>query len=322
MQIKIYKERFKDLYDLNSNIDSFEEIFRRYTELNKKIDEGSARIEEIRKDADNDALCSKCDDYIVHANRMCTSLSNVKGVKELLENHPIVLEYLDLRDKLSRHKGDKEDCIHFFDIIWAETFEFVLLHDNAKKYILELTENKMIDITDYDSDLANFMIECMKKCYSLFEITPADLPFLMAIREDMCYEPDLSDMDPMDRDEERYLTLTGIPNEIRREYQETKKREAENKKPLDISPLHKEKLWDEFIGNNLNDEEFWLEYYRLLIAFGHDVEKLYIHASEDRKQYVIEAYHYFSSEADWNEHFRVSSPLIHEEVLKIKHLKK
>ena len=203
----------------------------------------------------------------------------------------------------------------------ADTFEFVLMHDKGKKYLLELTEKRMVDITDYNSELANFLIEELKDNYALFEITPADLPFIMAIKEDLCYDPDLSYMHPSDRDEERYYITTGVPFELRSEYQWTKKHEANNEivKPMDDDK--KEQLWNEFATKDLSDDEFWVEYYKLLMLFGHDVEELYLNASEDKKNFVIEAYHYYSSDADVNKHFRVSSPIINEEVLKLKHLK-
>ena len=316
-----YKERFLNINDLNNNLDSFEEIYKKYNILEEKIEETNKKIDEIKKDDHNALAIDKYENFRKEAYKSGCCCSSLDGYDVFLEKHPIVEEYINLGWDIDGFRRNQAELKRFFNMN-ADTFEFVLMHDKGRKYILELTNKEIIDITDYNNELANFMIECMKKCNSLFEITPADLPFLMAIKEDMNYEPDLSDMDPMDRAEERDLILTDIPDAIRREYNSVKKREEENRKPFDISPMHKEKLWNELLSKKLNDNEFWLEYYRLVIALGHDVEKLYIHAPEDRKQCVIEAYYYFAYEADYDEHFMVSSPMVNEEVLKMKHLKK
>ncbi len=179
-----YKERFLNINDLNNNLDSFEEIYKKYNILEEKIEETNKKIAEIKKDGFNARAIDKYENFRKEAYRSGCCCSSLDGYDVFLEKYPIVEEYINLGWDINGFRRNQAELKRFFNMN-ADTFEFVLMHDKGRKYLLELTEKRMVDITDYNSELSDFLIEELKECYSLFEITPADLPFIMAIKEDM-----------------------------------------------------------------------------------------------------------------------------------------
>ena len=100
--------------------------------------------------------------------------------------------------------------------------EYAVLTEGNKKFILDLHFPDMLNVTNLEKEIYDFIIEAINPNGYLLEITRDDLPTLMEIKEGIDYNPDLSYMDPISAEEEKYLILEDIPRQVYTEFQKNK----------------------------------------------------------------------------------------------------
>lgn len=249
-------------------------------------------------------------------------------IYQLLLKHPDLEEYKNLKYYLGTYLNDI-DSIETRDFCESAS-QLILLDKDDKKYLVDLKHIKMDDVTSLNSELLEFVIKMLNaRGYFVGNVKTSELPFLMAVKED------LEKNENKNLYEEHYYMDESYGYQMSKELEKArisdKKIGTENNTPFIFDSNEEKKKWDELdeIESSISREEYLLRYYKLLLLFGNDVEKLYTTiANDDEKKYVLDAYHYYSSEVlddsvDYSErkkHFRTLSPIINIEMLKRKAL--
>ena len=204
--------------------------------------------------------------------------------------------------------------------------QFVIMTINNKEYLIDLKELHKFDISNLDEDLKKFIIDMLdKQDIYIGKIDYSDLPLIMAIKEEKEELPDFKGLSFEEREIRKYLYQKAITNYIKNELLRTKLCDShDDKMPFVLNSDKQIKIWNEFDSKkqSLSEKEKILEYYKILLLFGNDIEEVYKEAPKDEKQEVIDAYYYFSTQTSEKEHFRTTSPIINEELLKRKYMKK
>ena len=257
-------------------------------------------------------------------------------ILKFLSEHEEIEEYKDLKYYVDTYLKDI-DFLKNTNICLDGQFA-LLLKDN-KKYLIDLKNLNMQDVTEYNPKLIEFIIEMLKtQCYYIGQIDQFDLPLLMNIKEDLEKDYNSENFD----EEERYSYDSKLPMHISLALKKAKladKKSFEKSEnfftrncPFILNSDEVQAKWRELdeLEPNISREEYLLRYYKLLLIFGNDVEKVYRDASDDEKKYVLDAYQFYSSDVlnlsplseERLHHFRTVSPMINIEILKRKVLNK
>ena len=212
------REYYYTLEQIGKNINKirkhYAECEKYKTEL-KKIEE---EIAIFRSNERNLYLLQILENFKEESRKNGISYTDNKNMQFFLQENPILDEYNKLEFAKKGCKKSIEELSHFTDNLFCE---YAVLTENKKKYIVDLRYCGVLDVSDLEKEIYDFIIASIKTKY-LLEITRDDLPLLMKIKEQMNYEPDLSDMDPIDAREEEYYILEDIPRQIFDEFQKAK----------------------------------------------------------------------------------------------------
>lgn len=331
------KENYMFLNEIEENIDKIRIRYEQYKKYNEEIELIDEYIDEFLSH----------NEYLVHILNKLKKESREKHIayedntyiQKFLEEHQEVKYYCEaLYDRDNYLELAKEQ----YDFLHNDYAEYALLIDKEKKFFLDLDEKEMIDVSNFEKDFLDFILKGIRTNSYLLEITPNDLPLLMAIKEEIDYsaEDDLKfDENDLEFDEddaiimeEKFYDAMIIKHQFYLEFFRTKmveeriteKDNIRTTLPFIYDSNIQIKMWNDLDARKvmLTEDEYWIEYYKLLMIFDNDIEKLYEEAPADKKGCVIDAYCYYSEVADHHEHFRTSSPLINIEVLKRKYMGK
>ena len=316
----------QSLSAVERNIEKIKVNYKLYTQYKEKSEAEEKIIKDFLSREDSKYLIDILNNFISECHRKGMYFEDNESAQRFLKEHPELDDFRRADDRECEWARRMAEAQCF---IFNEYIELVLLNKNNRRYILDLKEQEMLDVDKYDKDLADFIVDSLKKMNCMYEIEQQDLPLLMAIKDDMNYYPDLRHIEKSCRSEERYYILSGISLNIHREYVRAKMIEQnvtemdgiKGNIPFIYDEDKQEEIWKDFENTEFGEDEFWIEYYKKLILFGENIEELFKNTPQERKKYVIDAYHYYSSTYG-DEHFRIPSPLINEEVLKRRYVKK
>ncbi len=300
------------LEQLKENIEIVKEKYIRYLEARVELEDCDKEIKAFK--IKNEGLVSKLDELKEYAHSHKLKLNELKKAQKFFKANPEVKKYYvnTLRAQCMYQRVYNYTC--FYDNEYGEYF---FLNQGNKKFILDLYRCQKIDVTNYDRLFINFLKNAIDK--RMLEITPDDLPLLMAIKEELNY------IDYIDENDFMAKGLWGTPYELKREFRYAKmlddKVYVENHTPfmLYIDTRNKAIKDLEKVKETLSKEEYLTKYYEMKMLFGNNIEKMYLEADEENKKYIIEAYYNIASSKDENKHFRTASPIINIELLKEKY---
>ena len=295
-------ENYSKLGDIKKYLEKIKGHFKLYNYHKEKLAESEKIIDEFESDSDNQCLIEKLNEFKEECkNRKILHGDNVAMQRFLLTNNDLEEYYKATMNRDSYQKMIKKD-LNFMNNFHSK---YVILIKNNKKYLLDISEQELLDINEFDQEFTNFILNGLNDKH-IFEVNEDELPLLMAINEDID-----------NNDETR-------KNIIYSEFMSAKKLDlGVDEKLFFIHDSNTQiKIWEELDERKLTGDKYWIEYYKILIQFGNNIEDLYKEAPIDKKQYVIDAYYYFSTQENPDKHFRTSSPLINVEVLKRKYMKK
>ena len=290
---------------------------------------------------------------------------NSEIVKKFLEKNANIDEVIELVNEIKSVENKIKEILYM--PICKEYSQFILLNDpndEKRKLLVDIKTLDKIDVTGEQPLFLGFVIKSLKTqgCYIDIENKVKEhnkncLPALMAIKEDLELNKNYKNDDSksyIPDDEYLYWGDEGLAHEIGIEYAKAMLVDSYYDKKMDnlrngiMSSMDMDisiklpfvfdndvilKSWKELDSKQktISHEEYLLEYYKLVLLFGNSVEQTYLEAKDDEKQYVIDAYYYYSSEvlnvpAINNDvkklHFRTTSPIINQEVLKRKIMQK
>lgn len=314
------------------DIETALETYDNYRILEEELKEAKESLREIEK-ANKDI---KYNLSILSALEFATKKNYGRYddiILKFLNEHEEIEEYKDLQYYISTYLKD----IDFLKNrnICLSSGQIVLLVKDDNKYLVDLKYLTMQDVTGYNPKFIEFVIEMLKtQGYFIDCINQSDLPLLMNIKEDLEMNYDLEEFD----DEEKLFYDSSLPMHISLEYKNAKladKKSYEKSEdfftrncPFILNSDEVQAKWRELdeLEPNISKEEYLLRYYKLLLVFGNDVEKVYRDASEDEKKYLLDAYQFYSSDTlklsslseERIHHFRTASPMVNIEILKRK----
>ena len=318
--------------------DNLIEAYNNYNNLKKERIEAQKELDEFEIDYEFD---SKSDilrmvDYYLNITdalnisyRETNSKKYKKTLEMLMKLHPEVNEMVELKHYIRRCTNDMR--VELNKEFLNSYSEIVVLEKDNKKYLVDLYNNFDIEITKENEKLIHFLIDSLKnKELFIGNIKTQDLPLLMNIKEDIKYN--------FESQNEFYYNNENIPSQISSELEMVYAVEEKLEKnrtfddtisfPFIVNSDEEQKKWNELdeLKNKITQQKYLLEYYKILMVFGNNVEKVYNNAPEEEKEYVIDAYYHYASEVmntdNEKYHFRTTSPLINIEVLKRKIMNK
>ena len=301
------------------DLETVEDAFNKYCDLLSELNEAREDLKEIELENTSIKFYLNILEALNFANKNSFHRYD-ETIEDYLERHKELAKMIDLKHYIGT-------CLN--DISFLETTEIcsplsqiILLNKENKKYLVDLKYFGQLDVTNFNADLLDFIINILEK-QGIFigNANQSDLPFLMVIKEEL--EKDTSD------DEDSYYVDDFVAYQMGIEYKNAKiadQKTLSNKRqllPFILDSDEVQKKWKELdeLESSITREEYLKEYYRLLLVFGNDVEKVYLEAPDDEKKYVIDAYKYYSSDdCESIHHFRTTSTLINIEILKEKRL--
>ena len=299
------------LEQLKENIETVKEKYIRYLEARVELEDCNEEIKAFK--IKNEDLVSKLDELKEYARSHKLKLNELKKAQILFKANPELKKYYvnTLRIKCINQRIYNYTC--FYDNEYGEYF---FLNQGNKKFILDLYRCQKIDVTNYDRVFINFLKNAIDK--HMLEITPDDLPLLMAIKEEINY------IDYIDENDFMVRGLSGRSDELKSEFTYAKMFDDKvyvNHAPfmLYIDTRNKAIKNLEKLKETLSKEEYTVKYYEMKMLFGNNIEKMYLEADEENKKYIIEAYYNISTSEDHDKHFRTASPIINIELLKEKY---
>ena len=311
------------------NIEIMMKAFNDYCVLKEDLEEAKEEIKEIEDNNRDIKYYLNVLEAVKFANKKSYGKYD-DTIRELLLKHPDLEEYKNLKYYVGTYLND-------IDSIETRNFcepasQLVLLDVSSKKYLVDLKHITMDDVTNLKPELLEFIIKMLNaRGYFIGNIKPSELPFLMAVKEDLEQDEDKNLY------EQHYFMDESYGYQMAKEFEKAKIDDKKiglgtNKTPFIFDSIEEKKKWDELdeMESSISKEEYLLRYYKLLLIFGNDVEELYNVTPEDEKKYVLDAYHYYSSEVlddnisydERKKHFRTLSNVINIEILKRKSLTK
>jgi len=248
-----------------------------------------------------------------------------------LEKYPIIARIDSLENLIITCKSNLDE--HF---LFTKTFDdfgrfIALKHINDNEFdLINLNTQETLDLSQYDQDKQNYILEDLKKKNSFIgSITRDELPLLMNILEDMDIEIDYSDMDPDDVAAEAYYVEISKCYEMFLEIRKTRAYDEGNliyhqNLANMLSNFNEELQKLKQNKKNISEEDYWNSFYRLKILSGENIEKMYLEAEESHKKHIINAYYKLSTPSEYNTkeekclQLRTASSIINQEVLKRK----
>lgn len=290
------------------DVEELEKTYKKYLELEKEYKANQDKV---------DYGLKVLTDYLSEEKEKEHILSD-KEVLNFKEENKDVKKVNLYREKVNQIDAEMNRLLRSY---FSRYSQFALINDDNKEMLVDLKYLEKFDVTNMNSELKNFIIKMLEtqKIY-IGKIDVNDLPLLMEIKEDVELPYiNKSDLSFEDAIEEKRLYESSICSKIRKSYDKALKirKIIDNKQGLKLPKpfIYKSedvlRAWNEFDDKKLKDEEYWVEYYKLLIQFGNSVEKLYQEANDDIKKYVLIAYQNIVNQAD----IRTQSPLINEKVL-------
>ena len=320
-----------NLEKINENYERYKQTVDGYKRLGKKL-------EQLKKDNDMDNLLDrlgKLRDSIKANPQEKVQRHYFSLIDELLSSNKELKEYT-MWESVWNNTKDKIYDLRTA-IVTDEYQRYIALkHDLDDNYdLVELYTQEIVDLSDFDEDKKEYIIELLKNAGSFIGYaTRDDLPLLMNILEEYDIPFNYDDVDEFNWDEEEYL------------FNESRSFEL----GLELVRAHMfdenidERIYTNYdgrketISNHINitfdiDEEFrnlpyhkkdmtkeLLEKYYLLLTLKHrNIEELYLLANEEEKEVILDMYSHYSEKDNL---FRTSSPIINQEMLKRKMLKK
>ena len=312
-----------NIEDIKNNLEEVKEEYEKYKELTNELEECIKEIKAFEAKDKDHHLVLKLDELKVRAFRDGVRLEDLKDTQDLFISNPEVKKYYYNTRKKENIRSKINEVYEFYFDDWGE---YVLLNQGNKKLILDLYKLSMLDVTEYQKDFLEFIKNAVDK--KMLEITPDDLPLLMAIKSEIDYEKE-DNIDYYDVVGEEYLIRSDLPHQlkldfIRAKMTDKKVREENgivNSRPFILNSLRQKMIMKELEDKKetLSEEEYTVKYYETLMSFGNNIEKMYLEADEENKKYIIEAYYNISTSEDHDKHFRTASPIINIELLKEKY---
>ena len=308
------------------------ETYDRYRMLEEELEDAREDLKNIEESCGDLKYYLNILDALEYANKKNFGRYE-ETINKFLEDHSELEEYKDLKYYIANSLKDI-NVLENVNICFSNS-QFIILERKDKKYLVDLENLIMQDVTEYNPKLIEFIIKMLKTqlCFVGYA-KDSDLPLLMNIKEDL--EVDIED------EEERALYNASIANIMAIEFKHTKiddekiiaKRGKADMRwcPFILDSDVIQKMWNELdeLEPNISREEYLLRYYKLLMLFNNSVEKVYNEAPEEEKKYVLDAYQFYSSDVlkesayvqEKKHHFRTASPVINIEILKRKVLNK
>ena len=309
------------------------ETYDNYRILIEELEEARADLKEIEE---------SCGDLRYYLNIFdALNYANMKNygryddtINRFLKEHKQLEEFKDLKYYIGTYLKD----MSFLETksICLPLSQFILLTRNDRKYLVDLEYLDMQDVTEYNQELIEFIIKMLKtQGYFVGYAEDSDLPLLMNIKEDLeCNRPVGV--------AEEYYEGESLAYQMSLEFESAKFDDektgykkinsATRPSPFILDSNVIQDKWKELdeLEPNISREEYLLRYYKLLMLFNNYVEKVYDDAPVEEKEYVLDAYQYYSSDVlkdgvDMQErihHFRTVSPVVNTEILKRKMLNK
>ena len=320
-----------EVIDMERAVDTYDE----YRVLIEELEDARSDLKQIEESCGELKYYLSVLDALEYANKKNYGRYE-DTINKFLSDHSELEEYRDLKYYIGTYLKD----MSFLESvsICLPNSQFILLNKEKKKYLVDLRNLNMQDVTEYNPKLVEFIIKMLKtKDFFIGDAEISDLPLLMNIKEDL--EKD----NISDNDDECYgWEFESISYQILSEFRNAKIEDEKNPMimnniimkscPFVLDSNDVQAMWKELdeLEPNISREEYLLRYYKLLMIFGNDVEKVYNEAPEEDKKYVLDAYQFYSSDVlkeseDMHEkihHFRTVSPLINVEILKRKVLNK
>ena len=315
------------------------ETYDRYRILLEELEDAIADLKEIEDSCTELKYYQSILSGLEYANKKNYGRYE-DAINRFLNEHKELEEYEDLKYYISIYKKDMNFLEN--ENICLPDSQFILLENDSKKFLVDLENLIMQDVTEYNPKLIDFIIKMLKtQGYFIGYAEPSDLPLLMNIKEDL--EEDISDEECVDlEDEENRMYKSLLPNRIALEFRNAKLTDEKSvtkrnsfilkRGPFILDSNIVQEKWKELdeLEPNISKEEYLLRYYKLLMIFGNSVEKVYKEAPLDEKKYVLDAYQFYSSDVitqseliqEQFHHFRTASPVINIEILKRKVLNK
>lgn len=209
--------------------------------------------------------------------------------------------------------------------------------------VVNLNVGEVINTDSFDSYKKEFLIKLLRKQNAFVGfLSHNDLPLMMNVFEDeneKLIEQDMNDECNLSVEDlsldmglqvfrahmfDNKKTKTTLVDDV-----SNYRKEINNELPFIYDSKKVEDLWyklDEYEKDH-SEDDYWIEYYKLLILFDNKIETIYNEAPMEHKNYVIDAYYRFSQGTnilldkpqEKFYQFRTASPIINEEVLKRKH---
>ena len=316
--------RVYNIEQIKDKLDEVKEEYDKYKELTNKLEECIKKIKTFETKDKDHHLVLKLDGLKVRAFKYGLRFEDLKDTQELFESNPEVKEYYYNTREKEKIRSNINEVYEFY----CDNFgEYVLLNQGNKKFLLDLYSLGKLDVTDYDKDFLEFIKNSIDK--KMLEITPDDLPVLMAIKEEIDYK-EKDRINYYDVTGSDYLIRSDIPHQIKLEFIRskmtddkcTKRDDIVNRMPFILDTNKQAKMMQELEkqASTLTKEEYLTKYYEMKMLFGNNIEKMYLEADEENKKYIIDAYYNSSIQAFYDKkHFRTASPIINMELLKEKY---
>ena len=320
---------------------NIEKINENYEEYKQKVDgyeRLSKKLEQFKIDNDIDYLLDIIDILKISIKNDSNKTLKKYGmslIDKLISSNKTLKEY-KMWEGIKRNTKDKIYEIRHA-IVTDEYQRYIALkHDLDDNYdLVELYTQEIVDLSDYDEDKKKYIIELLKNAGSFIGYaTRDDLPLLMNILEERDTQFNYDDVGEFDWGEEEYL------------FNESRSFEL----GLELVRAHMfddnidERIYTDYdgkkdtISNHINitfdiDDRFNklpynkremsrenLEEYYLLLTLKHrNIEELYLLANEEEKEIILDMYSHYSEKDNL---FRTASPIINQEILKRKIMKK
>ena len=306
-------------------VNRLKRLYEEYRNIRLLIESFTKQINKIKivDDIDKKILILEALEY---AKENLDEAKYTRVIKYYLSNNPNLRKVFDLTDSIEIGEEEIEEIYKSVPI--SEVAQYVILNQDNKKYLVDLISLEIVELTLQSQDFVNFVIKGLETADNFIgNITVDDLPLLMVLKEqfDAKYEVPFMNERKMENIIKRQKDSNLI---IKREFEKAHNLDTAIKKDR---PLKKygvnyilkcdriKEEWDKFDieEKELSYDERWTKYYKLLILFANNIEKVYKEAeNEKKKDCVIRAYMELTQGDECEKMPRTASALINCEVLK------